>query len=535
MNSQVLECIEPHGRPARRMIQVVTDEEVAVYALELSPDLPPGLRRTTLRRQDQHPPAHARMVMWVRVDSQGGLVVIDIGKSSTIELVRGEARSQVVAGIRLPAGNILELTLPDQSRISFSLSLHRQAARGTAVGIAGSGTRSSRVRYAADNVWWLITDSKGIFVTIGINFVNAARNRLRAMGVDSRVIAFVSGTLLTAAVGAGAAYYQHTLATSATERADEAEDALALARAAQASALATEMACLEQRKDLVAELGQASQQDATAVEIAMVFALANRVAVEYGGTRMATPEVQGADNQYRPGLVQAVMSRMNMSTGDPKPCLDQAPALGNELPNFLLLWHSDPSLTCPLDYVSEVGGVRQVGRWGLSDRVSLFFGAAGEASTGVSDDELEELLGDRRFEDRWSAFTMVLAYRDVLETVIGTTKTERPATYPSQALLWPLALLDAYNRMPSPGEGALDLAPKECIDKLLQGVVQSAPPARPGEPLLPDLAAVAAEDVVVPVVPTPGCQWTKTALRDGADAALTAVARLASTGGGESE
>lgn len=523
---QLVECIEPNARPARRSLVLDRGDVFVVYVLPLPPDTPRTLRRTVVRLEDDDPPEGARRAISLRV-APSGLVVQDVARGASLEQIRGDLRSQVVAGVRLPTNALYELVLSDGTRVHLGLLLHEQIERGTTIGVAGSGTKTSRVKYATDNVWWLITDSKGIIVTLGIDAWDAVRDRLIAMGVDGRVLVFVGGLVLTGA----AAWYAYSTTTAATARADEAETALELAEAAQAASLATELACLEQRRDLVAQLGASSEQRKLAAEMALVLPLAQTTSIELGGTRMAGDELMALDSLYKPNLLQAVVARFDEGEGDAEACLEQDAALGKDLPAYLLTWHPDPALVCPLEYVSEEDGVRRVGRFGLSDRVAREFGAAGHANTGTSEGALDELLGDPRREDRWSAFTLATAYRKVQETVLRTRLTERPPTLPSQSQLWTLALLDAYNRMPSPAGGALDVDAKGCIEKLLRDRVTNAPPAAPGEPLLPDLNAVAAGDLPLVATPTPGCPWPQGALADGADNALRAVARLATVQG----
>jgi hypothetical protein len=214
--------------------------------------------------------------------------------------------------------------------------------------------------------------------------------------------------------------------------------------------------------------------------------------------------------------------------GDPEPCLDQEAALGKDLPRYLLLWHPDPHHTCPADYESGEGGVRTVGRFGLSDRVAREFGAEGDRGTGGGTDALQVLLGDPRREDRWAAFTVAHAYRRAVEVLLRTEASDRLPTLQSQSHVWGLALLDAYNRMPSPAGGVLDSTLATCVDGLLREQAQRATPAVAGEPLRPDLVAVAEGEIRVSPTPTPGCPWPADAIRTGADAALRAVARLAS-------
>jgi hypothetical protein len=527
--SLLLECVEPHARPARRSLLVEVGDDLCVYALDLPRRGGRGLRRTVLRLADVNPPANATLVVSLRVDA-AGLTVVDVGPSVWLELLRSDRRSQAIAGLRLPLHAQLDATLSDQSRIGFALVLDKRAERGSTIGIAGSGTRASRIRHASQNIWWLLEDAPDLIAQAAKIVWDGVRDRLAKMGITHEMFSFFGGLLIAGGLAGYVAWTQYQAATEAEERATEAQSALELAKAAQAASLATELSCLEQRKALVAELGDKQKQRETAAEEALALPLSNTVAVQLGGSRMSAEPLLALDALHRPNLIAAVAGMLGQTSGDPAPCLVHEAALGTDLPRYLLLWQTDEALTCPTDYASEEGGVRRVGRWGLSDRLATEFGGAGNLGTGTDPGTLEKLLDDPRHEDRWSAFTAALAFRSVSETLLRHDLAGRPPTLPSQAQVWALALLDAYDRVPSPASGALDATAAECVGKLLDQRLAEAPPARPGEPLLPDLAAVAAGDEVIPVTPTPGCPWPADAVRIGAKSALRTVARLADAG-----
>ncbi|MCA9570216.1 MAG: hypothetical protein KC656_20375 [Myxococcales bacterium] len=90
-----------------------------------------------------------------------------------------------------------------------------------------------------------------------------------------------------------------------------------------------------------------------------------------------------------------------------------------------------------------------------------------------------------------------------------------------------LALLDAYNRMPTTPDGALDAPLEVCLKRLLTHRVDTAPPAAPGDPVLPDIVAVAVGDETFAAPPTPGCPWPQGVVTTGAKSALGTVSRLA--------
>ena len=82
--------------------------------------------------------------------------------------------------------------------------------------------------------------------------------------------------------------------------------------------------------------------------------------------------------------------------------------------------------------------------------------------------------------------------------------------------------------MPSTPDGALDASLDTCLDRLLTHRVETAPPAAPGDPVLPDIVSVATGDVSMPAPPTPGCPWPQGVIRRSAGAALATVGHLAS-------
>jgi hypothetical protein len=522
MSRFFVECTEPAARPMRRILEVAEGAEFAVY---VAPGAP-GLRRTVLRGADDHPPAGARFVCSLRVDA-GVLSVVDTSASVTLELLRSGARSRVVGGVRVPAGAPLELVLPDDERVAWSIGVRRTFDRGAAAGVSGSGTRRSRVRYGTDNPWWILLDGPDLLIGLTKKAWDQGRDRLAKLGFDGRVATMVAGFVLSGVLFGWVAFSQWSAAGAATEWADGAESALARAEAAQAAALQTELACLAQREELVASLGEVEQARRVAAERALQLTASRTAALQGGGAAIAAPEAVAIDQLRVTPLVDAVVARLGQAEGDPAPCLAQEAALGKDLPRYLLTWHPDAPRTCPADYRSGDGGIAKAGRFGLSDRVARDFGPAGDFGTGGGTDALVDLLGDPRHEDRWSAFSAASGLRATVRTLLGARGLTRPAVAASEAHLWSLALLDAYNRMPSPAEGVLDEDLPTCVEALLLELAARPSPPVPGEPVLPDLVSVADGRFRVVPTPTPGCPWPADAVQLGADAALRAAARLA--------
>ncbi len=516
-----LAVLEPGGRPVRREFAVADGGRVTLYVLPLHPDAPAGLRRTVLRREGMLPPAGARRVMDLKVESTG-LLVEQVGERMTVELLRSEFRSQVVAGIRLPLHARLELLLPDHARVACAVVLASEMARGASMGVAGSGTRVSRVQYAADNVWWLITDSKGLFVTFFIDVWDKSRDRLMKLGIDGRALAFLTGLILSSAI----AYWQYSRANEATARADDADEALVLAQAAQAASLQAQATCLAERQALVTELQDKAASAALAIERALSSPLSIEQSIVVGGASYAAEPVVAWDDRLRPRLIPAVQPHLG-TKGDSTACLTRRDALGRDLPAWLLSWSPDPAGVCQSSYRRELGTVELVGPFGLSKRLARDFGDGGYDASGMAPEAMEDVLGEARQDLRWSAFTLAAAMRTAFEQIVDAPIPDRVIVAPSQAQLWALALVHAFNLLPSPAEGALDQPLDVCIGRLLDERLAGEGTALAGQPVLPDAVALLAGEATLTVTPTGGCGWTDETILQGLEAALQAVARLA--------
>lgn len=525
---QQLEVLEPQRRPARRTIQVETGGTVAIHALPAMSGGIEGLRRTILRRQGEAAPAEAVLVLLVRVDV-GGLVAVEVSSAVVLELDRNGVRRQVVSGMRLPAQGAYELSLPDQSRATFLIQTDQGLERGASFSVAGSGTRKSRVRSADESTWWILNDAPDLLGRSATIVRDYVTDKLKSLGINQEVLTFFTGVLISAVILGGVAYWQWSARRAAEEQQAQLAEQLALAESAQAASVASQLACLDDRQALVAELGREQEARNLKAEAALGLALTRQSALELGGLRMGTVAVRKTDALLEPTLVASVLGRMSTVdiSADPASCLAQASVLGTDLPRYLLLWQSDLTVNCPVGYASEDGGTRRTGRWGLSDRIAAEFTSAGNTGIGTSSEALAEVVADPRVEDRWSAFAVASAYRRALETVLETRRTERPPALPAQAHLWALAFLDAYNRLPSAAGGALDTTIDVCVDRVLIELSATAQPAAPGTSLLPDITAVSGGAVKLRPTPTPGCAWPQDVFVEATTSALHAVARLA--------
>ena len=102
----------------------------------------------------------------------------------------------------------------------------------------------------------------------------------------------------------------------------------------------------------------------------------------------------------------------------------------------------------------------------------------------------------------------------------------RPVVAPGQMHLWSLTLWDAYNRLPSPASGVLDKPVGYCVEELIGKMLKSPEPSVPGQPILPDLTAVASGDKQISVSPSASCPWPTNVFETSAEAAIQSVANL---------
>lgn len=547
MSHRIL-CIEPGSRPATVRLEVGLGEPVQVCLLEDAeaeggPGSASRLRHTILRRSGEALPAGAVPVLEAAVErgqlgGPPGVRVLAVG-SQPVELVRGEVRSRLRPGVELKEGTRLELALPELRRVEFQLLLEAQAARGAQAAIAGSGTRRSQVRAASTGLLWLIPSVWSVMADFLAWKVAQARALGRRFGLSPRTIAVLIAVSFVVLMNVGIVLAQLRKTTAAEERAQGAEAAAEEARAAAQAALLGELTCLAEREGLVAELGEEQQQRAVRAERALELSAARAVALERGGTRMGSEAVLAFDQQLRPELLAQAVAEQRRVGEVPRelsPCTEQQALLGSDLPAYALLYHPSAELTCPTRYSGVLGGAELAGRWGLSERVAREFGPEAVADRdrtallaldGVRapDPAVAEALADPRLEDRWAAQTYTAALRDIQGALLGSRAGDRVPVAPGQSQLWTLALFHAVNTLPSPAEGVGDAPAAECVADVLSQLAREAAPAAPGEPLLPDLVAVALAETRPVLTPRPGCPWAEDALGEGARAALLAVGR----------
>ena len=526
-----IECIESPARPAVASLTLKQGESARIFALADALEVDTGLRATVLRKEGQDPPASAELILAFEMLESGGqttMRVLGNGGEATVDWLRSNARTRVGSGTLLRSGSRLEATIRRQRRVQFTLIATGDAATTSRTVVAGSGTRKSQALAAANGATWLAptawklaTDMTGVIIDNATAFGNK-------LGLSREMVAW-STIAWFAFAGMAVAFYGQSQATEAAEDdVASAQEDLDLSEAARAIALEAEQACLTERTALADRLGDVGASMALQADRAIAASGSQGVAIELGGARMGTDEVAAFDAVALADLSPEVARRMGaLPPADVSACLSQRLVLGSDLPTYLLVWHPDANLACPIAYGAVVDGTSLAGRWGLSERVAREFGAPDAALEAALRDDPNG--ADARSNDRWSALTLAAGARAVLTTVLQHDSSGRVPVAPGQAQVWALTLFGAYNSMPTQADGVLDWKAAACVDQLLDDLAATAPPAAPGAPLLPEITLVASGEVPVVARPTPGCPWPSDAIAQGSDSALRAIARLAVT------
>ncbi len=530
--AHIVQCIEPDSLPIQIQLELQDGELFSVFLLSDASTSPGGLRSTILCKADVDPPPEAAMIFEVAIYDPGTgdpvtMRVRRLGSSLNTDLVRPHVRSRVTPGTEVRSGSRLEVVLPDLRRVSFTLQLEAEIHQGASSSIGGGAVRHQQAVAGGDTAYYLYNTVRSV-LTINIQYIIArATAFFTKLGIPPWIIPLAITGLLVVGGLAYFAYSRHKAAEAAGEETALVQDELAESQAALLAAAENEAACLAQRQALAMRLNDIKEMMKAEVEVALATSFTYGIALGEGGARMGEDDVVAYDKQLQESVVNRVVDMMGELSGVPSEaenCLSHESVLVPDLPHYILLWHPNPELVCPLEYAAVDNGIDRAGRWGLSLRVKRQLGASSEATPS---DPTDPTLADPRMADRWSARTHAVGMRDIQEALLTSDAGNRVPVAPSQAHLWTLALWDAYNRMPSPADGVLDSPVNVCITELMDQVLRSAPPAEPGSPLLPNIVNVASGEDKILLSPTPGCPWPDGAIQKGATSALRAVAHTA--------
>jgi hypothetical protein len=526
---------EQDARPGTINLTIEDGSGFSVYAVPDDLDSAQQLRTTILRPLGAFPPAGANLV--VRIKIQPGRAgqfpvfkILGVGRYVELHWLRPDVRSKVTTHSEVRSGARLEVQLENHRRIIFTLEIDSDTV-GDTRRLSGGGTRKSRVLPQSKGALWLVPTAWSVITDQQQWVMQQLRAVARKLGLGPRAIQILTIVFIFI-IAAGIAYYMQWRATkNAEEEATTAVDAQELAEAARQASLMAEMNCLSERGELVAQLGDIEEKRKLMAEQALLISQARGVALEAGGTRMGTEEVLAFDNDIIDSLHDQVVYTMAALQGVPSEahhCLAHEQVLGADLPPYILLWHSNPEIVCPVEYASVAGGVTLLGRWGLSSRAAKEFGTD-DPALGAPTEEgaVADLSLDPRMNDRWSAYSLAAGVRAVQSALLGAQTGDRPPVAPSQSQIWSLALWHAYNSMPSTAGGTLDKTAGECVTVLIEDLVEETESAQPGEPIVPDVVKIALEEKEWIPRPTPGCPWPSDALYLGAKASLQAAAHLA--------
>jgi hypothetical protein len=517
-----LRCVEPSARPAQTSVDLENGGQVRLYILNDQSEYTRGMRRTILRLAHLQPPAQAQLLATLEV-SGGGLLVLDISKQPYLEMIRGEARSRLANGFMLKQNTRIEIVISPVHRFEISLNLSSQAARDVGAMVGGGSTRTSHALAAqrgamwlVPTIWTLMTDADDVV----IDNLKALARRLHLSEGSVRYLTTISFYLLSMVV---VWYYQGQKADTAVAAAAAAQSDMQKAEAGRAASLQSEAECLRSRQALVAELDEKRKVLSLKAELALGFSKSQAAALDIAGDRLTGNELQKRDDSAHIPLISMVAAALEdrEPPKEAKACLEYEALLGTDLPRYVLLWHPDRELVCPVQFSDVADGIPIAGRWGISDRVVAEFGTKDPAveATGIS---------DVRLDDRWSAHALSSAMRSIQTTILDYDGDGRPVLLPSQAQLWALTLFGAYNQMPRSPDGVLDQPITLCLNEILDRAARNGPPPIPGTPILPNIYEIATGDVELTPERTPGCPWPAAGLKPSAEAAIRAVTTLAS-------
>ena len=531
-----VQCIEPNALPLMVEHEVRLLETFRLFVLSDTRGAGAStLRQTILISADEDPPPEATLVFELDVYDPGAgdqivFRVRRMGARVYVDWICPNVRSRIGEGNELPTGARLEVILQDARRILVTLQMESDLLQST-VDAVGGGVYRHKAKDEGSAAWYLYYSFFQLMVMNTTLLRDKVNLWLRRRGLHPWVVLAILSVGSLLLLAGWAAYNQHKAAKAAEEKSQALEEMNARIEEARQNALENEMACLQERQSLARRLQDIAESYKALISQAINYTFSQSVSVEVGGNRMGDDSLMPFDEQYQNSTTQAILDRMESVSGDTVAmafCLQQDQVLGVDLPRYVLTWHPDPNVVCPLNYATVDNGIDRKGSWGLSERVAKEFGAQNYSEGGQAGaDQLEEQLGSPRMAPRWSATTLAIGIREIQFTLLTADTGGRPPVAPGQAQIWSLAIWDAYNRVPSPAGGVMDKPVGYCVDEMIDRITSTAGVSEPGAPVLPDIALVANESKTLVVPPSPSCPWPADAFTLGTKSALRAVVNMA--------
>lgn len=529
-----VQCLEPDTMPLMITLDVQMLQRFRLYILsDVRHGSASSIRSSILLFSHEDPPPEALLVGELDVYDPGAgdpplFRIRKMGSRCHIDLIRPNVRSRLTEGGEIQHGSRIEVILQDTRRILLTMQMESDAFnRSDAV---GGGSLKHKESPGVSSGWFLYNSVFQLITLNGIVIRSWLEKFARRVGIHPYVIAIILSVGLLIGFAVYTAYNRNNAAKVAEDQVANLEDAQEVLEESRANALANEMACLEERQALAGRLKDIAEQKKVLAKQALNFSFAQSVSEDIGGKRMVSKPTEPFDEQYRKNTLKAVVFAIETVQANAQEmdfCLEQNPVLGADLPRYMLTWHPDRDLVCPLEYSAIEGGINRMGPWGLSTRVAKEFGAQNLSAGGeAGSEQLAEQLGDPRMAARWSATTLAIGMREVQFTLLTADTGTRPVVAPSQMHLWSLALWDAYNRLPSPASGVLDKPVGYCVEETIVKLMKNPDPSVPGQPILPDLTTIASGDKTLSISPSASCPWPTGVFEDAAEAAIQAVANL---------
>jgi hypothetical protein len=520
----LVRCIEPLARPRFVELRLEDGQGFTVYALQDALEGLGELRATVLRGDEELPPRGAIPLLSLQplpsTDREIVLLVRDLGIAD-IEWHLPGRTSHVIEGTRLPSDARLEAAVPGRRRLQFAFEVSGAGVAGVRAAIAGSGAVPRRKAVKRAGALWLVPGLYNVLNDTKDVAFDTMKDLASRLGLSPRMVASLASVLSVGLIGLFGWYQQYKETKAVEEQAAGLAAELELAQASNSMTLQSEQVCLQERRDLVAQLGDQVQAKLLRMDAALAPTASRSAALQGGGARLASEALLEHDAL----ALQDLERRLVALAGDlaaPGPesarCLAFERQLETDLPRYALLWHPDPEASCPEAYAGSPAGVEVVGRWGLSQRAVDDFGVLAPVQG------FNAATTDPRLNDRWAARVFTAGLRAAQNTLLAAGG-ERPSVAPSQAQLWGLTFWGAYNAMPSPAGGVLDEGIEDCVAAAMATWATRRPAASPSDPVLPDLLTVLDGEAKLSLTPTPGCPWPPGVLDEAVRGAFRAVGR----------